>query len=240
MDFKEFKEYEAGDELRHIDWRVSAKKGSLYIKKFIEEREITVILLCDISNSTLFGSENQLKRELATEFCASIAFSCIKNNDKIGLLLFSDKIETFIEPKKSKVHVIKLLKSLVSSTYKKTNSTTTDLNKPLELINKLYKKRIVVFLLSDFLTNNFEKELKITSAKHDLISVLIKDKREYDLPKVGLIEVMDIETNKKYLIDSNSNKIRDAWKNKVIKQEEDIISLLEKNKIDLIKLNTDE
>lgn len=240
LDFREFKEYESGDELRHIDWRVSAKKNSLYVKKFIEERELTVLLLYDISNSTLFGTQNQLKRELATEFCASIAFSCIKNNDKVGLILFSDKVEEFIKPQKSKVHAIKLLKTLVSNTYKENNTKITDINKPLELINKLYKKRVVIFLLSDFFTSDFETELKITSTRHDLISVLIRDKNEYQLPNLGLIEIIDPETKKKYIVDSSNNKIKINWNKKILEQEESIISLLEKNKIDLIKLYTDE
>ncbi|MBC7475361.1 MAG: DUF58 domain-containing protein [Candidatus Sericytochromatia bacterium] len=240
LDFKEFKEYEQGDDPKYIDWKVSAKTGSIHVKKFSEERELTLIIALDVSNSTLFGSNIQLKRELAIEFTASIAFSGMKNNDKVGLILFSDHIVEFIPPKKGRNHVIRILKTIISYTYKKDSAKYTDINKPLKLINKLFNKKVIIFFVSDFLADGFEKEIKITSYKHDLIGVIINDSREYNIPAVGLIEMQDNETNERYLLDTSDKKIMLALKDNLNKKYEVRDNIFIKNRIDKITLTTDQ
>ncbi len=240
LDFKEFKEYEQGDDPKYIDWKVSAKTGSIHVKKFSEERELTLIIALDVSNSTLFGSNNQLKRELAIEFTASIAFSGMKNNDKVGLILFNDHIVEFIPPKKGRNHVIKILKTIISYTYKKDDAKYTDINKPLKLINKLFNKKVIIFFVSDFLADGFEKEIKLTSYKHDLIGVIINDSREYNIPDIGLIEMQDNETNERYLLDTSDKKIMLALNDNLNKKYEMRDNIFIKNRIDKITLNTDQ
>lgn len=238
LDFKEFKEYEFGDDPKHIDWKLSAKKGHLHVKKFSEERELTVILALDISNSTFFGSQSQLKREFTAEFCASVAFSCTKNNDKVGLILFSDKVVSYIPPKKSRGHIIRLLKQILEVTYVEDTSKKTDLKQTFELINKLFSKKITLFLVSDFLNITFTKEIKAVAFKHDLISVFINDEREFELPKVKLLEVQDPETKEVFIVDTNSKNFQKLWTEKVLEKQKVITTELTKNKIDIIKLKT--
>jgi uncharacterized protein (DUF58 family) len=240
LDFKEFKEYEPGDDPRQIDWKVSAKKGYIHVKKFVEERELTLLLVLDISNSTFFGSGNQLKRELAAEFSASIAFSGMKNNDKVGLILFSDRVLEFIPPKKGRNHILRLLKQILSHTYSEEEGTKTNLAEPLKLINKVFRKKVIAFIISDFLAEDFENELKLVNYHHDLISVVITDQGEMALPDIGLIELEDPESKKRYLYDSSNPKTRQKLTEVLEKEKEKRVAFFKKNRIDRIFLNTNE
>jgi len=241
LEFKELKEYEDGDEIKHIDWKATARKGTPYVRKFEEERELIILLVVDMSNSTFFGSTNQLKRELAVEFSASIAFSGLKNNDKIGLLLFDEDILEYIPPKKSKPHVLRILKKMLEYTYSESKGKKTDLAKPLDFIKKLFKRRIVIFIISDFFTDNFENELKILSSKHDVVAVITSDKRESYLPtNIGLIEIEDPETHKKRIIDTSSKSFISSLKEKLDKIEETRNNIFKKSRVDFIYLKTDE
>jgi uncharacterized protein (DUF58 family) len=239
LDFKELKEYEQGDDPRHIDWRVSIKRGAIHVKRFTEERELSIIIAIDVSNSTLFGSNNQLKREMAVEFCASIAFSGMKNNDRIGLILFSDKILEFIPPQKGKKNTIKIIKTIISYTYNYHDSTNTDINSVLLLINKFFKKKITAFIVSDFCTNDFQNSLKIVSNRHDIINVMINDPIETNMPDVGLVEFQDPETKKRYLIDTSDKKVMKKFKDSILEKRENLYQLFSKNKSDKIILETD-
>lgn len=239
LDFKELKDYEQGDDPRHIDWKVSVKRGSLHVKKFTEERELTLLIAVDVSNSTLFGSNSQLKREMAVEFCASIAFSGMKNNDRVGLILFSDSILEFIPPQKGKIHTIKIMKKLISYAYNYHGNGGTDLNKVLELINKFFKRKITTFIVSDFWVDNFEKNLKIVSNRHDIINVVINDPIEVNIPNIGLVEFQDPETRQRYLIDTSDKKAMIEF-NKIIHDKRDnLYNTFSKNKSDKIILQTD-
>lgn len=240
LDFKEFKEYEEGDDPRYIDWKVSAKRGTIHVKKFSEERELTLLIALDISNSTFFGSNEQLKKELATEFCASIAFSGMKNNDKVGLILFNDRIVDFITPKKGRNHIIKILKEIITHTYKENKSYKTDISVPLNFINKLFKRRVIIFLVSDFWSEKYENEIKLSAYKHDLINVVISDKREINLSDVGLIEIEDNETGQRYLIDTGDKSVMKSLKNKINLNILNRENIFKKNKMDRIYLNTNE
>ncbi len=240
LDFKEFKIYEEGDEPRHIDWKVSAKRGSLHVKRFVEERELTLLLVVDVSNSTLFGSSTQLKKELAVEFAASIAFSGLKNNDKVGMLLFSDKVLEFIPPKKGRSHILKLLKKFLSYTYKKEMAGITNIAAPLKLINKVFRKKVIVFVISDFWVENFEKELKLTASQHDLIGVIISDNRELNIPDAGLVELEDPETKIRYIFDTSDKKVKNEINALLTKENTRRAEIFRKNKIDRIFLRTNE
>lgn len=240
LEFKEFKIYEEGDDTRHIDWRASARKGFPLVKRFVEERELTLLLVLDVSNSTFFGSNKQLKSELIAEFSASITFSGLKNNDKIGLILFGDKIYDFIPPKKGRNHVLRILKKILSFTYTTNQGGKTNLETPLKLINKLFRKKVIVFFVSDFLSENYEKEIKLINAHHDLIAVIVSDYREFDIPEVGLIELTDPETSKTKIIDTDNKKTIIAIKEKLDTHRKETLNFLKKNKIDRILINTSE
>ncbi len=240
LDFKELKDYEQGDDPRHIDWRVSVKRGSLHVKKFTEERELTIIIALDVSNSTLFGSENQLKRELAVELCASLAFSGMKNNDRIGLILFSDSILSFIPPKKGKNHAIKILKEIISYAYTFHNSPKTDINIVLKLLQKYFKRKVIAFVVSDFLSDDFSENLKLTTFKHDIINVVLEDPLENKLPNIGLVEFQDPETNVKYLIDTSDKKAMNIFYQNINHKKENLYNIFRKNKSDKIVINTKE
>ncbi|MFQ5628135.1 MAG: DUF58 domain-containing protein, partial [bacterium] len=198
MEFAEVREYQFGDDIRTIDWNVSARMGCPYIKVFDEERELTVMLLVDASRSADFGTQKQMKGEIAAEICALLAFSAIKNNDKVGLIIFTDKIEIFVPPRKGKKHVLRVIRELL---YHKPVGAQTDLSLALEYLSRLITRRAVVFLISDFQDENYEQSLRIASRKHDLIAITITDPREVVLPDVGFIELEDAETGETILID---------------------------------------
>ncbi|MCK5033614.1 MAG: DUF58 domain-containing protein [Calditrichia bacterium] len=208
MEFAEVREYQIGDDIRNIDWNVSARIGSPYVKVFDEERELTVMLMVDVSASGNFGTTSQLKGEVAAELCAVLAFSAIKNNDKVGLMIFSDKIEKFIPPRKGKQHVLRVIREIL---YFKPEDAKTDLNIALEYLNRVIKRRSIVFIISDFLTENYEKALQVANKKHDIISIDIIDPREVELPNVGFLELEDAETGETVMIDTGSSEIRESF-----------------------------
>jgi uncharacterized protein (DUF58 family) len=207
MEFAEVREYQLGDDIRNIDWNVSARMGHPYVKVF-DERELTVMLMVDVSSSGNFGTSSQMKGEVAAELSAVLAFSAIKNNDKVGLIIFSDKIEKFIPPRKGKQHVLRVIREIL---YYKPDEAQTDLNVALEYLSRVIKRRSIVFLISDFLTENYQKALQVANNKHDIIAIDILDPREVDLPNVGMIELEDAETGEIIVVDTASASIRNGF-----------------------------
>ncbi|MFN8670462.1 MAG: DUF58 domain-containing protein [Candidatus Sericytochromatia bacterium] len=238
LDFEEFKEYTFEDELRNIDWKISAKRGSLHIKKFTEEKELNLFLVIDISPSIFFGSNENLKKEVIENISSAIAFGCIKNNIRLGAILFDTEIKKFVPLGKGKNHILNIIKSIFSSDYNSKGSTS--FSKPLELINSIIKKKSIVIMLSDFLSNSFESDLALKNelnkllVKHSFISMIIKDEREFILPNVGLIEVYDPETGNIKIIDTNNQELN----NKLQHKEHDIVKFFKSKNIKSILLNT--
>ena len=209
MEFDEVREYQPGDDVRTIDWNVTARTGRPHIKKFVEEREMTVMFMVDASDSKLFGTKQQFKNELAAEICAVLAFSAIKNNDKTGLIIFTDEIELYIPPKKGKRHVLRLIKEVLSFQPKRKG---TNIQVGLEYLNSILKRKSVTFLISDFIDKGYERALQVSNKRHDLIAVTLNDRRDLDLPNVGIIEIVDPETGKTALINTSSKKVRANYK----------------------------
>ncbi len=237
LDFNDIREYQPGDDIRSIDWNVSARAGRPYIKIFEEERELTVMLMVDVSASSQFGTFNQMKGELAVELCAVLAFSAIKNNDKIGLIIFSDRIEKYIPPKTGKSHVLRLLRELL---YFKPEGEKTDLSVPLEYLYKVMRKRATVFLVSDFLSGSYESALRIANKKHDIVAITINDPREHDMPDVGLIELRDAETDQIVLLDTSNKDMMDQFTIQAELAVEKRESLFKSMNMDFINLFTNE
>jgi len=201
MNFSEVREYQIGDDVRTIDWNVSARTGRPHIKLFEEERELVVVLLCDVSSSSLFGSGRALKMEIAAELAAVLAFSAIKNNDKVGLLLFTDHVEKFVAPRKGRSHILRILRELI--TFEPQRSGTS-LNVALEYLLNVLKKRAIVFLISDFIDDSYIKPLRVCARKHDLLALHLIDPREFEWPDAGLVKLHDAESGKSLWIDSSS------------------------------------
>ena len=199
MEFAEVREYEPGDEIRSIDWNVTARLGRPYVKRFIEERELTVILMADVSASGHFGTVSQMKGEITAEICALLAYAAIQNNDRVGLLMFTDQVEKFIPPKKGRTHILRVIREVL---YNQPEHTGTDIAQALEYLNRLLTRRCIVFILSDFLTADYTKPLRVASKRHDVVAVTITDPRELSLPGVGLIELEDAETGEEVLVDT--------------------------------------
>lgn len=210
MSFSEVRNYQYGDDVRNIDWNVTARTGDPYVKIFEEERELTVMLLIDVSQSSFFGTVTQLKSEVMTEISAVLAFSAIQNNDKVGVVFFSDTIEKFISPKKGKQHILRIIRELLDFTPVRTG---TDLGKALQYLNNVNKKHSITFILSDFLTENYEDPLRIAARRHDVIGVRVIDPREEELPNVGLIRAQDSETSSIGWIDTSSARVRKLYAN---------------------------
>ncbi len=208
MEFEEVRQYEPGDDIRLIDWNVTARTGYPHVKKFREERELSVIFLVDASSSGTFGTKERFKADAAAELCAVLAFSAIKNNDKVGMIIFTDKIEKFVPPKKGKAHVLRLIREIL---YFKPEGTQTDISGALEYFNRVIKKKSVVFLVSDFLSEDYLKPLQIANNKHDVIAIKISDPREIKFENVGLIELEDAETGETLLIDTSSSGFREDF-----------------------------
>lgn len=212
MEFSEVREYQIGDDIRTIDWNVTARMGHPFVKVFEEERELTVMLLVDISSSGDFGTESQFKGQLAIEICALLAFSAIKNNDKVGLIVFTDQIEKFIPPKKGKSHVQRVLRELLYfSDPANAKGRGTDIGAALEYMSRLTTRRSVVFLISDFLSPNYEKALQIANQRHDVVAISVTDPREISMPDVGFIELEDAETGEIVLVDTANEMFRDEF-----------------------------
>ena len=205
MTFSEVRQYQYGDDVRAIDWNVTAKYNEPYIKVFEEERELTMMLVVDCSGSESFGSKNQLKSEIITEIAATLAFSATQNNDKIGLILFSDQIELFIPPKKGKSHVLRIIRELIEFQPK---SKKTDLSVALKFLSSIQKKKAIVFVISDFMSADYEHTLKIASKRHDLTGVRVYDTREEQIPNIGVVPMVDAETGETVLVDTTSKQLR--------------------------------
>jgi uncharacterized protein (DUF58 family) len=214
MAFSEVREYQYGDDIRNIDWNVTARFNTPYLKIFDEERELMVMLLIDVSGSNEFGTQGSFKEDLMTEIAAVLAFSAIQNNDKVGVIFFSDKIEKFIPPKKGTSHILRIIRELIDF---KPDSQGTDLSEALRFLTNAIKKRCTAFIISDFIDHSFEPAIKIASGKHDLVAIRVYDSRETELPPIGMIESYDKETSGRVWIDTSSKKVRDNyslwWKN---------------------------
>jgi uncharacterized protein (DUF58 family) len=238
MAFSEVREYTPGDDVRTIDWNVTARFNSPFVKVFEEERELSVVLVVDVSASGLFGTRKQFKQDLITELCAVIAFSASQNNDKIGVIFFSDKIEKFIPPKKGKSHILRIIRELLEF---KPDNKGTNIEIALKYLTNVIKKRSVVFLISDFYSEiNYRDALKIANKKHDLIALRIIDKAETDLPQVGLVKLMDNESGKVVWIDTNDGGFRKKFIANQLKFEDDLKEIFTKSGIDATRLFTHE
>jgi len=236
MEFAEVREYQIGDDVRTIDWNVSARSGHPFVKVFEEERELTVMLMVDVSSSGNFGTAEQFKREIAAELSAVLAFSAIKNNDKVGLMIFSDKIEKFIPPRKGKKHVLRVIREIL---FYKPQDSSTDLNVALEYLSRIIKRKSTVFLISDFLTENFEKALHVANRKHDIIAISITDPREVSLPDVGLIDLVDAETGEAIAIDTGNAQIRNDFYQSAFGHQSKLKGLFRSIGVDHIDILTD-
>jgi len=235
MEFSEVREYQYGDDIRNIDWNVSARMSHPFIKVFEEERELTVMLLVDVSSSGYFGTVEQMKGEIAIELCAVLAFSAIKNNDKVGLIIFTDQIEKFVPPKKGKSHVLRVLRELL---YHKPKGTKTDINMVLEYLSKVVRKRSVVFIVSDFISEEYEKALRIANRKHDIIAVSISDPREKEIPKVGFLELEDAESGEIILVDTRDTGLRELYALNSSKEKQDREKMFKAMDVDFIDIST--
>lgn len=244
MAFSEVREYQPGDDIRAIDWNVTARFNHPYIKIFEEERELTVMLLVDVSASENFGTQKQLKKDLLTEICAVLAFSAIQNNDKTGVIFFSDKIEKFIPPKKGKTHILRIIRELIDFT---PQSQGTDIDQVLRYLTNAIKKKAIVFLISDFIDEKFLHEhkrggdsLRIANKKHDIVALRISDKRENELPNVGLIRIRDAETGKLKWIDTSNQRIRQQYSKTSAQRDARLKEIFNRSGIDSTTIGTSE
>jgi len=237
MEFDKVREYQVGDDVRNIDWNVTARSGSPHIKSFIEEREMTVVLMVDGSSSVAFGSGKQNKMELASEMSAVLAFSAIANGDKVGLIIFTEGIEVYLPPAKGRDHVLRVIRELLSF---KPTKAETNLKGALEFLSKVQKRRSVAFLVSDFLDEDFNSQLSTTSNRHDLIAVKIGDQREKELPNLGLIRLEDAETGRQIVVDTSSAKGRAQLKARAEKLDDELDSIFKQRKIDSVNVTTNE
>lgn len=237
MAFSEVREYQYGDDFRSVDWNVTARFNHPYIKVFEEERELTVMLLVDISGSGEFGTQTRFKADLITEISAVLSFSAIQNNDKVGVILFSDRIEKFIPPKKGRQHILKIIRELIDF---KPVSRLTNITVALRYLVNVIKKRCTVFLITDFIDENFEDALKIAGKKHDLAGIWIYDIREAELPGAGLIKVKDAETGALTWVDTSSIFVRNAYQENFRKKQEETSDILTKNGIDFVTVASHE
>lgn len=244
MAFSEVREYQYGDDIRNIDWNVTARFNQPYVKIFEEERELTVMLLIDVSQSRMFGTTNQLKKNLITEISAVLAFSAIQNNDKIGVILFSDRVEKFIPPKKGRTHILHIIRELINFEPK---GTGTDLSEALRYLTNALKKRCTAFVISDFMDYEeqnpnplFKDALTIASNKHDVVGIRIYDQREVELPPVGLVKVKDAETGGYRWIDTNDTNVRKAHAQWWQQSEANLKKTFSRSKVDWVSINTHE
>lgn len=237
MTFSEVREYQYGDDIRNIDWNVTARFNRPYIKVFEEEREMTMMLLVDVSGSGDFGTGIQMKRELMTEVAATLAFSAIQNNDKIGVILFSDRIEKFIPPQKGKKHVLYIIRELLGF---EPQSHKTDIGGALQYFTNVIKKRCTAFLISDFMDHDYEKAMIIANRKHDMVALHIYDKRETELPAIGLLKVKDSETGADMWVDTSDKRLRRMFEEHWQKRQEEIKQVFNKSGVDSVSISTDE
>ncbi len=236
MQFDEVREYTPGDDVRTIDWNVTARMGKPFIKRFVEERELTVMLLVDMSASGAFGTTAKTKNQLAAELCAVLAYSAVKNSDKVGLITFTDRIEQFIPPKKGQQHVLRVIRELL---YSRPPHRGTDIAMALDYLGKVQRKKATVFLVSDFIDNNFSQSLKLINKRHDLIAVAVRDQREDILPPAGLIELEDAETGQTILLDAASKRTRQLYQQLTTNRQVELNNLLRSVKVDCIHVGSD-
>jgi uncharacterized protein (DUF58 family) len=236
MEYEEVREYLPGDEVRAIDWNVTARFGHPFIKKFKEERELTMMLVVDLSASGQFGSVRQSKNELAAELAAVLAFSAIRNNDKVGVILFTDRIEKYIAPKKGRRHVLRVIREILAY---KPQGTGTDLSLALDYLNHVQRRRAVCFLLSDFQDHDFQKKLRVAGKRHDVVALSLRDAREEQLPPVGLVELRDAETGERALVDTLDRGVRETYAAKAQAQLKLVRELLRTSKVDQVEIRTD-
>lgn len=235
MTFSEVREYQPGDDIRTIDWNVTARFNHPFVKIFQEEREMTVMLLIDISSSQNFGTSQQLKKDLVTELCATLAFSAIQNNDKIGVIFFTDVIEKFIPPKKGRSHILRIIRELLN--FEPTNKKT-NISFALRYFTNMISKRSTAFLVSDFMTAGFDQSLKIAARKHDLVALRVSDKREYELPDVGLVRVEDNETGESRWLDTSDKETRKTYAVRAKEHEDWLRYTFNKSGVDSASLVT--
>ena len=236
MQFEEVREYLPGDDVRDIDWNVTARFGHPYVKVYREERELTIMLLVDVSSSSLFGTREQFKQELAAEIASVLAFAATKNNDRVGLVIFSDRIEKCIPPKKGTNHVWRLIREVLSH---RTLSVRTDIPAALTYLNRIMRRRATVFLVSDFIARDYEKALRISARKHDVIALSITDPRETELPDAGMVELRDAETGETMLVDTSSEAVRSAYRAQAEAMRRERLNLLRSSGVDCIEVHTD-
>lgn len=236
MEFDEVREYQAGDDIRTIDWNVTSRAGRLFVKRYVEERELAVMLLIDVSASTHFGSVEKSKSEVAAEIAALIAFSAIKNNDRIGAILFTDRTEKFIPPRRGSTHALRVIREVL---YQEPGHCATSIRKAIEHLNLLVRKRAVVFLISDLLDQGFEKTLKAANRRHDIVVIQIIDRRESELPDVGIVELRDSETGEITCIDTSLRGVREVVRKNWARNQARLSRLLNSNRIDHITIETD-
>lgn len=244
MAFSEVRDYAVGDEIRTIDWNVTARFNEPFVKVFEEERELTVMLLVDVSASGMFGTRNQLKRETITELCAVLAFSAVSNNDRIGLVLFSDHVEKFISPKKGKSHILRIIRELINF---EPAGRSTNISEGLKYFSKMVKKKSIAFILSDFLVpladekkSELSDALKIASRRHDVVALKVLDKADQTLPDIGIAHLYDLETGKTRWINTSSKKVREKFKQQSIARDEKLRTTFRRSKVDFAEIFTNE
>lgn len=238
MSFSEVREYQYGDDVRDIDWNVTARFNKPFVKVFEEERELTVMLLIDVSQSLDFGTIKQTKRDMLTEIAATLAFAAIQNNDKIGVIFFSDVVEKFIPPQKGRKHILYIIRELLNFEPK---SSKTDIKVPLEYLTNALKKRCTAFVISDFIAkNNFKNALTIANRKHDMVAIQVYDRRLVELPKIGLLKVRDAETGGEMYIDTSSDKVQKAQREWWKAQSQALKEIFNKSKVDSVSVRTDQ
>ena len=237
MEFSEVREYEPGDDVRAIDWNVSARMGHPFIKKFTEERELTVLLVVDASGSERFGTAQSTKLQLAAEISALLAFSAIRNNDRVGLIKFTDEVELFLPPRKGREHALRVLREVLAFEPQRDG---TDIKSAIDFVQRVISKRAVVFLLSDFFDDGYERSLRVASRKHDVVAISIHDRREHELPPVGLISVVDPETGERGVLDAGSARVRRAWSEWGRQHREGLRERMRRNGVELLELDASE
>ena len=238
MAFSEVREYQFGDDVRDIDWNVTARFHRPYVKVFEEERELTVMLLVDVSGSLDFGTQKQMKRDMVTEIAATIAFSAIQNNDKIGVVFFSDKIEKYIPPKKGRKHILYIIREMLDF---QPESKHTDVNQAVEFLSSVQKRRTTAFILSDFFVrNNFMQSLQIANRKHDVVAIQVYDQRAKELPDVGLMKVVDAETGFEQYVDTGSKKLRESYRKYWMDRQSELSEIFNKSNVDNISIATND
>lgn len=238
MAFSEVREYQYGDDIRDIDWNVTARFNKPYVKVFEEERELTVMLLVDVSGSLNYGTVKQMKRDMVTEIAATLAFSAIQNNDKIGVIFFSDRIEKFIPPKKGRKHILYIIRELLDF---RPESTRTEVKQAVEYLMQVIKRRCTAFLLSDFIDDkDFSTSLTVANRKHDIVAIQVYDRRMAELPDVGLMKVSDAETGLEHYIDTSSAKLRKAHRAWWVNRQQTLLDLFTRSKVDYVSVRTDQ